>query len=207
MLGEKLADMRLTHKHIPHYGAKEAVFPFDKFPEVDPVLGPEMRSTGEVLGLSGSFGLAFYKALEGGRNMLPLSGSMLISVAKKDREAAVEAARQFEALGFRIFATKGTHAYLAQQGVAAERIRKLYEGRPNIEDAIKNHQLDRIVNTPSGSKRSNDDDSYIRKSAIKYHIPYMTTLTAALAGVKGIAEKIKNPDEKVYSLQEYHARR
>ncbi|MCL2031018.1 MAG: carbamoyl-phosphate synthase large subunit [Oscillospiraceae bacterium] len=189
---------------IPYYGVKEAVFPFNMFPEVDPLLGPEMRSTGEVLGLSDSFGLAFYKALEGSKSVLPLSGAVLISVAEKDREEALRAAGQFELLGFTIRATRGTHAYLAANGIRSEIINKLYEGRPNIEDAIKNHQLDMIVNTPGGSKRSNNDDSYIRKAAIRYNIPYMTTLTAALAGARGIAEKAMNPDEQVYSLQEYH---
>jgi len=189
---------------VAYYGVKEAVFPFNMFPEVDPVLGPEMRSTGEVLGLSDSFGLAFYKALEGGKSILPLSGSVLISVSEKDREKSVEVARQFERLGFRIFATKGTHAYLTSQGITAEVINKLLEGRPNIEDAIKNHQLDVIINTPGGSMRSNAADSYIRKSAIRYNIPYITTLTAALAAVKGIAEKIQRPNENVCSLQEYH---
>jgi len=191
---------------LNYYGVKEAVLPFNMFPEVDPLLGPEMRSTGEVLGLADSFGLAFYKALEGGKNMLPLSGSVLISVAKKDREKAAEAAAQFERLGFRIFATAGTHAYLTARGITAETIKKIYEGRPNIEDAIKNRQLDIIVNTPNGSRRSSDDDSYIRKSAIKYNIPYMTTLTAALAGARGIAEKTASRGEGVRSLQEYHAR-
>ncbi|MCL2158937.1 MAG: carbamoyl-phosphate synthase large subunit, partial [Oscillospiraceae bacterium] len=191
---------------IPYYGVKEAVFPFNMFPEVDPILGPEMRSTGEVLGLSDSFGLAFYKALEGSKTILPLSGRLLISVAEKDREEAGEVARHFEELGFEILATRGTHAYLCSKGIKATLINKLYEGRPNIEDAIKNHQIDVIVNTPSGSKRSNDDGSYIRKSAIRYNIPYMTTLTAALAGAKGIGEKIDSPDAAVYSLQEYHSR-
>ncbi|MDR2202745.1 MAG: carbamoyl-phosphate synthase large subunit [Nitrososphaerota archaeon] len=192
-----------THE-IPYYGVKEAVFPFNMFPEVDPILGPEMRSTGEVLGLSMSFGLAFYKALEGSKTVLPLSGSVLISVAEKDRGASVEVAKRLLDLGFKIYATRGTHEYLTGKGLCAEVINKLYEGRPNITDAIKNHQLDMIINTPSGSKRSNDDDSYIRKSAIRYNIPYITTLTAALAGVKGIAEKVKCSEETLYSLQEYH---
>ena len=204
--GKQVEISALQTPEVPYYGVKEAVFPFNMFPEVDPVLGPEMRSTGEVLGLSDSFGLAFYKALEGSKTVLPLSGCVLISVADKDREESTEVARQFEKLGFRIVATRGTYAHLSSNGIKAELINKLYEGRPNIEDAIKNHQLDVIVNTPSGSKRSNDDDSYIRKSAIRYNIPYMTTLTAALAGVKGIEEKIKNPNEGIYSLQEYHAR-
>ena len=189
---------------IPYYGVKEAVFPFNMFPEVDPVLGPEMRSTGEVLGLSDSFGIAFYKALEGSKTILPLSGSVLISVAEKDREETLNVAKKFEKLGFKIMATKGTHAYLTSKGIHAELIKKLFEGRPNILDAIKNHQLDMIINTPSGSKRSNDDDSYIRKSAIRYNVPYLTTLTAALAAAKGIDEKTKHTRENVRSLQEYH---
>jgi carbamoyl-phosphate synthase large subunit len=196
----------MKEPEIPYYGVKEAVLPFNMFPEVDPLLGPEMRSTGEVLGLSDSFGLAFYKALEGSKTILPLSGSVLISVADDDREGAAEAAKRLEDLGFRIIATRGTHEYLTEKGIHAEIINKLQEGRPNIEDAIKNHQLDMIINTPSGSRRSNDDGSYIRKSAIRYNIPYMTTLTAALAGAKGIAEKAKNAGKNVYSLQEYHLR-
>ena len=204
--GERFDLSALGKPEIPYYGVKEAVFPFNMFPEVDPVLGPEMRSTGEVLGLSDSFGLAFYKALEAGKSVLPLSGSVLISVAEKDKTGSVEeVARRFEALGFKIFATRGTHAYLTSRGINAEVINKMREGRPNIEDAIKNSQLDMIVNTPSG-KLSNDDGSYIRKSAIKHNIPYLTTLTAALAGVKGIAEKTRKPVEKVHSLQEYHQR-
>ena len=199
-----LAAMRMPE--IPYYGVKESVFPFNMFPEVDPVLGPEMRSTGEVLGLSDTFGLAFYKALESSKSLLPLRGSVLISVADKDREDSVEVARQFEALGFRIFATRGTYSYLTSEGIRAEMIKKLSEGRPNIEDAIKNHQLDLIVNTPSGSKRSSNDGSYMRKSAIRYNIPYLTTLTAAMAAVKGISEKVNAPGEPVFSLQEYHGR-
>ena len=196
----------MKEPEIPYFGVKEAVLPFNMFPEVDPVLGPEMRSTGEVLGLADSFGLAFYKALEGSKSILPLSGSVLISVAEKDKEAALEVAKELDSLGFRILATRGTYAYLAGKGIRAEVVNKLYEGRPNIEDAIKNHQLDMIINTPSGSKRSNDDGSYIRKSAIRYNIPYLTTLTAAMASVKGITEKAKDAGEYVCSLQEYHAR-
>jgi len=202
--GERIDLSQMKMPKVPYYGVKEAVFPFNMFPEVDPILGPEMRSTGEVLGLSDSFGLAFYKALEGGKTVLPLLGSVLISVDEKDKEAAAEAAKQFSALGFKVIATGGTRAYLAEKGVGAEFIYKLYEGRPNIEDAIKNHQLDLIINTPGKTKRSSTDDSYIRKSAIKYNIPYLTTLTAALAAAKGISEKIRCSGEKIYSLQEYH---
>jgi carbamoyl-phosphate synthase large subunit len=212
--GKKVGLSTLRAPDVPFYGVKEAVFPFNMFPEVDPILGPEMRSTGEVLGMSETFGLAFYKALEGSKTVLPLSGAVLLSIAEidkdkdkeTDRGGIIEVAKQFELLGFRIFATRGTHAYLTSRGIKAEVINKLYEGRPNIEDAIKNHELDVIVNTPSGTKRSKYDDSYIRKSAIRYNVPYMTTLTAALAGVRGIGEKIKTPNEKVFSLQEYHLR-
>ena len=204
--GAKLDLSSIKPPEVPFYGVKEAVFPFNMFPEVDPVLGPEMRSTGEVLGLSDSFGLAFYKALEGGKTVLPLSGSVLISVAEKDKAQSVEVAQRFNSLGFKIYATKGTHDYLAEKGIKTELINKLYEGRPNITDAIKNRQLDMIINTPSSSKRSDADGSYIRKSAIRYNIPYMTTLTAALAGAKGIEEKAKKMNEKLYSLQEYHLR-
>jgi len=196
----------LKRPEVPYYGVKEAVFPFNMFPEVDPVLGPEMRSTGEVLGLSDSFGLAFCKALEASKSILPLSGSVLISVNNKDKEGAAEVARQFESLGFRIVATRGTYVYLKSKGIMAEMINKMYEGRPNIDDAIKNHQLDIIINTPSGKRRSKDDDSSIRKSAIRYNIPYMTTLTAAMAGVKGITEKLNTSNVNVQSLQEQHLR-
>jgi carbamoyl-phosphate synthase large subunit len=170
-----------------------------------------MRSTGEVLGLSDSFGLAFYKALEGAKSTLPQSGSVLISVAEKDRESSqdtapgvYEVAKRFKALGFRIFATRGTHTYLADKGIYTEIQNKLSEGRPNIEDAIKNKQLDMIINTPTSSKLSSRDDSYVRKSAIKHGVPYLTTLTAALAAAKGIEEKVKIKNEQVLSLQEYH---
>ena len=204
--GDAVELTSMKQPEVPYFGVKEAVFPFNMFPEVDPVLGPEMRSTGEVLGLSDSFGIAFYKALEGSKTILPLSGSVLISVAEKDRGQAAEVAKQLEDLGFKIIATRGTHAHLTANGIHSEVVNKLYEGRPNIADAIKNRQLDMIINTPSGSKRSNDDGSYIRKSAIRYNIPYLTTLTAALASTKGIAEKAKNLDNDVNSLQEYHSR-
>jgi carbamoyl-phosphate synthase large subunit len=202
--GERIDLSSMPRPQITYYGVKEAVFPFNMFPEVDPVLGPEMRSTGEVLGLSDTFGIAFYKALEGGRTKLPLSGSVLISVADKDKERVVEVAKGFEKLGFNIVATKGTRAYLKSMGIASKLINKVQEGQPHIADAIKNHELDMIVNTPSGSRISSDDDSYLRKSAIRYNIPYITTLTAALAGVRGIEEKIEKPNEHVRSLQEYH---
>jgi len=202
MVGKKLSDLNLVHKKIPHYGVKEAVFPFNMFPEVDPILGPEMRSTGEVLGLADSAGLAFYKAQEAAQQFLPLSGNVLISVAQPDKTHVLETARLLQKAGLKIMATEGTHQYLAQNGVDSEKILKLHEGRPNIVDGIMNNQINLVINTPSG-KQSSHDDSYIRKAAIKYKLPYITTTAAALAAAKGIlACKEKKRDVK--SLQEYH---
>jgi carbamoyl-phosphate synthase large subunit len=203
MLGKKLSDLDLKHRAIPHFGVKEAVFPFNMFPEVDPVLGPEMRSTGEVLGMGESFGLAFYKAQEAAKQMLPHEGTVLLTVSESDRPAVLEVARRFADLGFKIKATKGTHKFLAEQGVAADLILKMHEGRPHIVDGIKSQEIDLIINTPSG-KLSKHDDSYIRKAAIKYKIPYITTLAGALAAARGIAESGRRKGQ-VKSLQSYHA--
>ena len=203
MLGTKIQDMNLVRKAIPHFGVKEAVFPFYMFPEVDPVLGPEMRSTGEVLGLADSYGRAFFKAQEGTGTMLPLSGAALITVAEQDRAGGLEAAKKFVKLGFKVFATEGTQAYLAQHGVSATLIKKMHEGRPNIADAIKNDEIQLVVNTPIG-RLSAHDDSYIRKAAIKHKIPYITTTAAANAAAEGIAACYEEGKGKVCSLQEYH---
>jgi len=203
MLGKKLSELKLKHKKVPHYGVKEAVFPFKMFPEVDPLLGPEMRSTGEVLGLADSPGMAFFKAQEAAQEILPFGGTVLITVADDDKKPIVETARQFAAMGFKIAATDGTFKHLAANGVKAERILKMHEGRPHIVDQIKNKEIHLIINTPDG-KQSQHDDSYIRKAAIKYKIPYITTATAAAATAKGIAARIKT-DSTVKSLQEYHA--
>jgi len=202
MLGKKLADFDLHQRSFKHFGVKEAVFPFTMFPEVDPVLGPEMRSTGEVLGLADSFGLAFFKAEEAAQPALPVEGTVLITVAEKDRPGVLEVARQFDRLGFRIRATEGTQRFLADNGVRCEPIKKVYEGRPNIIDAVTNKEIQLIINTPIG-RLSMEDDSYIRKAAIKYRIPYITTLTAALAAAKGIAAQ-RQGRPAVRSLQEYH---
>jgi len=203
MLGRKLSDLDLKHHNIPHYGVKEAVFPFNMFPEVDPLLGPEMRSTGEVLGIADSFGLAFFKAQEATQQGLPSEGAVLITVAEPDKTQALEAAAQFRDLGFNILATKGTQAFLAENGIEAEPINKMHEGRPNIVDAIKNGEIQLVVNTPSG-KLSKYDDSYIRKAAIKYKIPYITTTAAAAAAAKGIAAR-RQGKYGVKSLHAYHA--
>lgn len=190
---------------ISHYGVKEAVFPFYMFPEVDPVLGPEMKSTGEVLGLSDSFGIAFYKSQEAAQVELPTSGTVLISVARRDRPGILSVAREFRDLGFRIKATAGTHKFLAGNGIEAEVIKKLHEGRPNIIDGILNNEIQLIISTPLG-KRGQSDDSYIRKAAIKYNIPYITTVPAAHASALGIKACLtESPDHNtVKSLQEYH---
>jgi carbamoyl-phosphate synthase large subunit len=186
MMGRKLRDLSLKHRAVPHFGVKEAVFPFKMYPEVDPLLGPEMRSTGEVLGLADSFGLAFYKAEEAADSVLPAEGAVLITVSERDKYAALEMAREFRKLGFRIKATKGTHRFLTDNGIEAEPILKMHEGRPHIVDAIKNKEIALIINTPRG-KLSKHDDSYIRKSAIRYRIPYITTIAASAAAAKGIA--------------------
>jgi carbamoyl-phosphate synthase large subunit len=202
MLGKNLKDLNIEPKAIRHFGVKESVFPFNMLPEVDPVLGPEMRSTGEVLGLADSFGLAFYKAEEGAQQVLPLEGTVLITVSEQDRPAVLEVARQFAELGFKIKSTNGTRKFLAEQGIDSEPILKLHEGRPNIVDGIKNREIDLVVNTPIG-RLGKHDDSYIRKSAIQYKVPYVTTLAAALAAGKGI-RAVRKGHGTVKSLQSYH---
>ncbi|MCX6004905.1 MAG: carbamoyl-phosphate synthase large subunit [Chloroflexi bacterium] len=203
MLGKKLSELGLKQRKIPHYGVKEAVFPFNMFPEVDPVLGPEMRSTGEVLGMADSFDLAYYKAQDAAKQRLPESGTILMSLIDKEMPVALDVAKQFANLGFRIKATRGTNEFLAQYGIESEIINKQHEGRPNIVDGIMNGEIQLVINTPSG-KLSSYDDSYIRKAAIKYKVTYITTLAAAAAAVKGIAAYRKSKPE-VKSLQSYHA--
>jgi carbamoyl-phosphate synthase large subunit len=202
MLDTRLIDLGLKNRHIPHFGVKEAVFPFSMFPEVDPLLGPEMKSTGEVLGIAESFGMAFWKAQEA-VTPLSTSGTVLITVAEYDRPAVGSVASQFAKLGFKIIATSGTHAFLSGQGIPSLSILKEHEGRPNITDAIKNKEIQLIINTPVG-KLSMYDDSYIRKAAIKYKVPYITTLAAALAAAKGIAAYREGKSD-VMSLQKYHS--
>lgn len=193
----------LKEQNIPYYGVKEAVFPFNMFPEVDPLLGPEMRSTGEVLGLSKSFGEAFYKAQEATQTKLPLEGTVLISVSNRDKPEVVEVAADFAKAGFKIIASDNTCRLLKENGIEAEKINKLQEGRPNMLDVITNGKVDMIVNTPSG-KESKNDDSYLRKAAIKKKVPYMTTMAAAKAAANGILAVKKNGSSEVKSLQEIH---
>jgi len=203
--GRKSPVTGLKRRKISHFGVKEAVFPFNMFHEVDPLLGPEMRSTGEVLGIANSFGLAYFKAQEATQVPLPTGGAVLMSIADRDKPYLLEIARKFAELDFEIIATEGTYNYLMSNGIKCRKVRKMYEGRPNIVDLILNGEIQLVVNTPSG-KQSQHDDSYIRKSAIRYKIPYITTMTAALASVKGIAayRESHETDDRVKSLQSYH---
>jgi carbamoyl-phosphate synthase large subunit len=203
MLGKKLKDLNVSRKALPHFGVKESVFPFYMFPEVDPVLGPEMRSTGEVLGMAKSPGLAFFKAQQATKSPLPLAGTVLITVAEHDRAGILDAAKRFAKLGFKLKATRGTQVFLAANGVRAELVLKLHEGRPNLADAIKNGEIQLLVNTPAG-KASAQDDGYIRKAAIKHRVPYITTATGATAASLGIEARLAGTEE-VRSLQAYHA--
>jgi len=203
MLGKKISELNLVNKPIPHFGVKEAVFPFDMYHEVDPLLGPEMRSTGEVLGMADSFGLAFYKAQEAAKQQLPCAGAVLITVTDNDKPEALEVAREFDKLGFTIRTTKGTHDYFKKNGVNSEIILKMYEGRPGIVDEIKSKNIQLVINSPIG-KLSKYDDSYIRKTAVNSKVPYITTMAAAKATVKGIAAQITG-SATARSLQEYHA--
>ena len=194
----------LREQAIPYFGVKEAAFPFNMFQEVDPVLGPEMRSTGEVLGLSSSYGEAFYKAQEGVGAKPPLEGTVLISVNRKDKEEVVEVARSFAADGFHIVATKHNHELITQAGIPAERVKKLVEGRPNVLDLITNGKIQMVINSPVG-KDSIHDDSYLRKAAIKAKIPYFTTIAAARAAAEGIHYVKTHKTGEIRSLQELHS--
>jgi len=202
MLGKKLSELGIKQRKIPHFGVKEAVFPFNMFRKWT------RSSAGNALdrrgaGMANSFGLAFYKSQEAAKQELPLQGTVLMTVTDADKKETLKVAREFQKLGFRIKATEGTYKYLTADGVKAEQILKMHEGRPNIVDAIKNGEIQLVINTPAG-RLSVSDDSYIRKAAIKYKLPYITTTAAAAAAVKGIAEA-RNGKAPVRSLQSYHA--
>ncbi len=212
MLGESLDSLGLEKRHVPFFGAKESVFPFNMFPEVDPLLGPEMRSTGEVLGLASNPGLAFFKSQEATQTVLPTSGTVLMTIAERDRIDTGEgtpghnvlvAARTFVANGFRLVGSTGTVAHLAQHGIEGEPVNKLHEGSPHMADLIRSGEVQLVVNTPSGAA-SEYDDSYIRKAAIRARVPYITTTSEAYAAAIGIAAHRRGA-EGVKSLQEWHA--
>jgi len=202
MLGKKIKDFPelKTHK-LPYVAVKEAVFPFNMFPEVDPLLGPEMRATGEVMGIGDTFGLAFYKAAEAAGSKLPLNGNVLLTIADKDKPFLIPIAQRIKKLGFSIYATKGTAGFLKENGIQNTEIKKLHEGRPNITDAVKNKEINLIINTPVG-RSGKYDDSYIRRTAIQHKIPYITSLTAAEASVGGI-ESVTKTKSSPKPLQDY----
>ena len=194
----------LKDRQIDHYGVKEAVFPFNMFQEVDPVLGPEMRSTGEVLGISKSFGEAYYKAQEATKSVLPEEGTVLLSVCDRDKPELLDIAKSFNELGFNIIATGKSYEMIKEAGIPCKRIYKMYEGRPNIADEIANGEIQLIINTPAG-KTSAHDDSYIRKTAIKHRVTYITTMAAAKAAAEAIKAVKQDGELEVKSLQAHHA--
>jgi carbamoyl-phosphate synthase large subunit len=203
MTGEKLVDIGFTEEIAPPYVCvKEAVFPFNKFREADPVLGPEMRSTGEVMGIADSFGIAFAKAQLAADNGLPLSGTVLVTVNERDKPAVAPIARRFHEMGFRIVATTGTARFLRARGIPAESVFKVHEGRPHGVDMIVNGQVQLLINTPLG-KHSQRDDYTMRQAAVAHRIPYTTTLSAANAACDAILSlKFKTPT--IRALQEWH---
>ena len=202
-LGKKLEDMNLKKREYSYFGVKESVFPFNMFPEVDPLLGPEMRSTGEVLAMADSFPQAFFKAQEAAQHPLPTSGTVLITVAERDKERILNVAQEFININFAIRATDGTAKFLRENDIPCETVLKIHEGRPNIVDEIKNGSIGLLVNTPHGSK-SEHDDSEIRKAAIRHNVPYITTTAAAKAAAVGIKLYLKEGAD-IKSLQERHA--
>ncbi len=202
---KELIDKKKAAGEPVYYGVKEAVFPFNMFPEVDPVLGPEMRSTGEVLGLAKTPGEAFFKAEEAANAALPTKGAVLISLNEEDKPEAAEIAKSFADDGFKIYATGKTFECIADAGIDAVRIMKNYEGgRPNVEDVIKNGDVQLVINTPIG-RLSLHDDGYLRRAAIKARIPYITTVAAAKAAAEGIHQVKENGCGNINSLQEYHS--
>ncbi len=187
-------------KAFRRFSIKEVVFPWNRFPEVDPLLGPEMKSTGEVMGVDEDFGLAFWKAQAGAGSVLPEKGNIFISVADKDKPFIVKPAKELEKLGFIIYATKGTYNYLREHGVSAKLVSKLSEERPNIVDRIRNGEIHLIINTPSG-KRERSDAYFIRRAAVEHKIPYFTTVRGAIAAVEAI-KSYKQKGISVRALQE-----
>ena len=203
MAGRKLREIGLTEEvKIDYFAVKEAVFPFRRFSGVDPVLGPEMRSTGEVMGIDSDFGMAFAKSQIAAQFYLPSEGTVFISVKNRDKRGIIFIAKKLRDLGFKIVATRGTAKVLSNNGIPVEIVEKVGEGRPNVVDVIKNRQIDLIINTPSGG-RAQLESSIIRKEAIIRSIPFVTTLSGAEATVYAI-ERLKSGSITVKSIQEYH---
>ncbi len=205
MLGRKLADFNLKEMVIPPYiSVKEAVLPFNKFPGVDTILTPEMKSTGEVMGIAGDFAEAFYKAEMASGSTLPSKGTIFISINEKSKKELLDEVALLSAAGFRLVATEGTADFYAAHGIHCERIKKVHAGRPNIIDLVKNEEVGLIINTPSG-KIPQHDAYTIRQTAVRYSIPIMTTLPAAKAAINGLLEMKKHSELSIRSIQEYHA--
>jgi carbamoyl-phosphate synthase large subunit len=205
MLGQSLEALGFTETVVPsHVAVKEAVLPFDRFPDVDTLLGPEMKSTGEVMGIDAAFGVSYAKAQLAARNALPTEGAVFISVEDRDKEAVLPAAALFRDNGFAILATAGTAAFLDGRGIANRVVQKVSIGRPHVVDAIKNNDIQLVINTGTGSAPTRDGYE-IRRAAIRYGIPYTTTVAGALAMARGIAA-MRNQRLSVRSLQEFHAR-
>ena len=203
IMGKSLRSLGLTQEIVPsHVCVKESVFPFDRFPNVDIVLGPGMRSTGEVMGIDREFGLAFAKAQISAGQKLPLSGTIFMSLKDEDKMASLEIAFSLHDMGFKIVATEGTSSFLSEHGLPNQRVNKLSEGRPNIIDMIKNGDIDLVINTTS-NKRAITDAFHIRRAAVAFNVPYTTTLAGARATVKAI-KAMRKEGLEVYSLQEYH---
>jgi carbamoyl-phosphate synthase large subunit len=203
MAGESLAQFGLTPKELPHIGVKEAVFPFNRFPGVDVLLGPEMRSTGEVIGLDRGFGVAFAKSQLGAGSQLPKTGMLFVSIRDSDKPRILPAVRLLEEIGFRIVATSGTQRYLEENGVKASRINKVLEGRPHVVDAMKNGDIQLVFNTTEGAGALSDSRS-LRQAALLHKIPYYTTLAGAIAAAEGIQAYLSG-DLEVRPLQDYFA--
>jgi carbamoyl-phosphate synthase large subunit len=205
MAGKKLSELGFTKEIVPpHFSVKEAVFPFAKFPGVDIILGPEMKSTGEVMGIADNLGLAYAKAQMAAQPALPTRGNVFISVADAEKKSVAEIARGFADLGFTLYATSGTAASLENAGVPVKKLFKLSEGRPNALDMLKNGELAMVINTPSG-KTAREDEIKIRSTASSARIPVMTTLRAARASLEGI-RALREHGLSVKTIQEYHAK-
>jgi carbamoyl-phosphate synthase large subunit len=203
MLGKSLQELGFSKGVVPsHISVKEAVLPFDRFPDVDTLLGPEMKSTGEVMGIDSDFGMAFAKAQLGAGQNLPIEGTVFISVKKSDKNAVLPVASQFNDLGFKILATRGTSRLLDEHDIPNKKINKVSIGRPHVIDAIKNDEIQLVVNTGSGDE-TRRDGYLIRRAALKFSIPYATTIAGAMAICRGITA-LKQKDLTVKPIQEYH---
>ncbi len=205
LAGIKLKDQdfkRVDPTKLDYFSIKEAVLPFNRFPGVDTILGPEMKSTGEVMGIDPDFGIAFAKTQISTNQKFPTSGSVFISVNDKDKDLIIDIAKKFSEMDFKIISTRGTGDILTGNGIKTDRVLKIREGRPNIIDMIKNGEIDLIINTPEGGS-ARSDGYYLRTAAVLYNVPSITTLSAASALLQGIEEMRKNPEVKVKAIQEY----